>query len=243
MPNQKRKNYGKRRRRYQKKQMVMVRGKVDNEITNTGKTNMKPLLYRGIGIPPAFYTKIKFNYDQLNNTSTLSDLVVRGNGAYDPLFAVGGLQPMYYDQLTALYERYCVLASEITATFVNQSNVGTGSFQKVGIYALTDSSGPANLSEATERDNCKYAHLGPANGDQGIITINHYAKTTDVVGKANSESQDDILSALNIAVPSRQWFWHVFAGTLDGSTNQSVHVDITVTYYIKFYDRFEVAQS
>lgn len=234
----------KNRRRYRRRtRNVKTTDKQDGEIMMTGKVNMRPVIYRGIGIPPAFYTKLKFNYNQQFTGSPITDFIIRANGPFDPLFAIGGLQPMYYDEFAALYNRYCVLASEIQVSFVNGTSAGQAAYQKVCVYPIADSFGAANITVATERDNCKYAICGPSNGDQGVMNIRHYAKTTAVVGKAHSEAQDDVLSASVISLPSREWYWHVVAGTLDGITGQNIFMDITITYYIKFYDREDVGQS
>lgn len=230
-----------RRRRRRRRQQV-VRTKSDQEVVSTGKARQKALIYRGIGIPSIYCCKLKYSFTT-NANSSFSDLIVRGNGAYDPEVALGGGQPMYWDQLASLYQRYTALSSSIAVTFVNKSGSGEASFTKVGAYPIGTQTSPLTLQEATERDNCKYAQLGPNTGDQGIITLNHYAKATAVLGKARDENTDDVLSSDISTTPARPWYWHIFAGSLDATTAVNVYIDVTVTYYIKFYDRREVARS
>lgn len=232
-----------KRKNYRKKKTQIIIRESDKEVTNTGKARQQALIYRGIGIPSIFCTKLKYNFTQALNGTFLNIVNIRGNGAYDPEQAAGGGQPMYFDQFSALYQRYTVLSSSISCTFVNRAGVGEAAFTKVGVYPLGDLVAPLTLQEATEKDNCKYAQLGPNTGDQGIIQMNHYAKATQVLGKAKDENTDDTLSAGIGANPAREWFWIVFAGALDGTAAISLYLDITVTYYVKFYDRQDVSRS
>lgn len=239
MPRRK-KNY--RRKNYRKKK-TFVQNKESKEITNTGKPKTSIILYKGIGIPSIYCCKLKYSEHLSFTSGAYNDFIIRGNGPYDPKFAAFGGQPMYWDQLTALYNRYTAISSSVAVTFVNKTSTGEASFTKVGIYPLGDSTTAMDINTATERDNCKYSQLGPNSGDQGIITIDHYAKATAILGKAKDENTDDILSADISSVPARQWFWHIFAGTLDQLTATNVYIDVTVTYYVKFFNRKEVSRS
>jgi len=42
---------------------------------------------------------------------------IRMNGAYDPVLAIGGGQPTYWDYFASLYRKYNVLGSKITVKF------------------------------------------------------------------------------------------------------------------------------
>lgn len=234
MPRRRRKkNYGKRR----------VYNQEDKEVISTGNPRTTAIIYKGIGIPNIFCTKLKFNTTISLTSGTYNYNIFRGNGAYDPDFAAGGQQPMYFDELTALWQRYCVLSSQIQVNAINRTATGGASFTKVGVYPLGRATPESDLPSATERDNCKYAQLGPNTGDQGIINITHYAKATQVLGKARDENTDDVLSALYTTNPARQWYWHVFAGTLDNLSDINVFLDVTLTYYVKFYDKIDVGRS
>ena len=49
------------------------------------------------------------------------------NCLYDPVLAVGGTQPMYFDQLSAIYNHYTVVASRIKVTIIpNRTEAFTG---------------------------------------------------------------------------------------------------------------------
>lgn len=44
------------------------------------------------------------------------------NGMYDPYLGVGGAQPTFFDNMTALYNHYCVLSSKISVSFFSKMN-------------------------------------------------------------------------------------------------------------------------
>lgn len=235
------KQYRKKAPRRRKESIVQVRG--DKEVVKTGQTREDTVVYRGIGIPNQFFTKLKYNQTFTVSTFPYLETLIRSNSVFDPVFALGGGQPMYLDEFSLLYSRYTVYASSITLTFINRTNTTEAAFIKVGVYPLTDSSTSSTVAEATERDNCIYAQLGPNTGDQGIVTMNAYAKIYKIAGKDKSQSGDDTMSALVTADPAISPLWHIFVGTLDGITNVNVHIDMTITYYVKFYDRLNVSRS
>lgn len=61
------------------------------------------------------YATTKISTD--TSPATYSRVLFRTNSLYDPDNATGGHQPMYFDQLGALYDRYSVLSSKIVVSF------------------------------------------------------------------------------------------------------------------------------
>lgn len=229
--------------KYKKNKTQTIIGKKDKEIhTSVGPIN-DSVIYKGIGIPSKFFTKIKYHTTVTLNTSSLNDIIIRGNSINDPEYALGGGRPMYVEQFAQLYDRYVVYASNIDLAFTNTSGTGGSAFAKVGVFPLSSPVPVNSTIEAIERDNCTWAQLGPNTGDQGILNMSMYAKSTAVLGLPNNEGDDDVISAPINSNPTREAFWHVFAGTNDIATNTNIYVDITVVYYVKFYEKKQVARS
>lgn len=221
--------------------MVQVKG--DKEVVNTGQAKKDSVVYRGIGIPNQFFTKLKYNQTFSITATPYLETLIRSNSVFDPVYALGGGQPMYLDEFAQLYNRYTVYASSITLTFIQRTAQTEASYVKVGVYPLVDTSTAGSVSEATERDNCIYAQLGPNTGDQGIVNMNAYGKIYKIAGRDKTEAGDDTMSATVTADPAISPLWHIFTGTLDGITDVNVYVDMTITYYVKFYDRLSVGRS
>lgn len=67
--------------------------------------------------PPQLKNTLKYCSESLTistNASGLGSHIFSANGLYDPDISGVGHQPMYFDQLTAIYNHYCVLSSRIT---------------------------------------------------------------------------------------------------------------------------------
>lgn len=236
-----RKNYKKKYRNKKKNQRLQNFG--DKEVIYTGTPKMQPVIYKGIGIPPVFCTKLKWNYKS-RFTGAFNTKLFRANSAYDPDYVSAPTgSAMYFAELSQLYNRYCVIASSIVVTFMNNLNSTEGANCKFGVYPLNDIATTLSIREMTERDNCAYAHIGVKDGDQGIVTIKHYANIAQASGKARDENTDDVMSAPVTTNPNRSLYWHVAGGTFDGSTVCDVIYDVTIVYYVKFYERIDVAST
>jgi len=232
-----------KKKQYKKKVQNVVHSSGDKEVTHTGKSKTDSVVYRGIGIPGVFYTKVKYSDTYSFTTSPYQEHLMRMNSIFDPDYSFGGSQPMYYDELSLLYQNYVVLGCDISATFINKANTTEAAYAKVGIYPLGISTTASGLEHATERDNCTFAQLGPNTGDQGIISMNCYSKPYQVLGLNKSLAQDDTMSANFSANPSTDCLWHIFGGSLDGLTNVNIYIDIVITYYIKCYERNAIQRS
>jgi len=95
----------------------------------------------GVGFPKMLKMTQKY-VEQVNfQTGSLGALATYSfscNGMYDPNITGTGHQPMYFDQLGALYDHYCVIASKITVTFT-KGDTQTTMPVTVGIYVNDDS--------------------------------------------------------------------------------------------------------
>ena len=58
---------------------------------------------------------------QGTSTGVIDYFHFRANGMYDPEVALGGHQPMYFDQMTALYDHFTVIGAKIKITVTRAS--------------------------------------------------------------------------------------------------------------------------
>jgi len=59
-----------------------------------------------------------------STTGALATYRFNANGMYDPNTSGTGHQPLFFDQMTALYNHYTVIGSRITLTVMNQTSSG-----------------------------------------------------------------------------------------------------------------------
>jgi len=83
--------------------------------------------------------RIALPYDtgvfSMENPATYTEKVMAGNGLYDPEIALGGHQPMLFDQLMTFYGIYYVSACSCTMTYIPASSgayVDAGTMYMIG---------------------------------------------------------------------------------------------------------------
>lgn len=102
----------------------------------------KPLVQYSSGFPKQL--AITHRYAQttrltfLGPSSNVVSSAFYTNGLYDPYVALGGLQPLYFDQLSAIYNHYTVMKSRIKVTIIPNTVDGF-----VGGILIDDDGSPA----------------------------------------------------------------------------------------------------
>lgn len=93
----------------------------------------------------------------------------RCNGMFDPNHSGTGHQPMYFDQLAALYNHYTVTKSKIKVSFGNLDL--TGATVGVGIYIDDDTSSiPTTFESSMEQSSATFTTVGGATSEPRSIT-------------------------------------------------------------------------
>lgn len=199
--------------------------------TNMGTNPQSLVIHRGIGLPDTFRTRLVWNDSIVLTgfgTGSVQRFTVRMNGPFDPQESLGGGQPNFYDQLAALYSRYYVRGSKITAKFAlpNTTTAGDGPYVvgiQCGSNASTLSTDVATLVSS------------PNTGHQLLATGTGITQVTQTYTPSLVDVQDGAQS-ITSGLPSREWFANVFASPQGSSTTGSVNVMITVEYLCDFFE-------
>ena len=163
------------------------------------------------------------------------------NNLYEPIAA--GHQPMGFDQMSALYQKYKVLGAKVTATFANVSNTLDTGNQYVGLQIHENSSyTPSYISQIVERGRCAYKLLGLANGghDTCTLTVNWSGK--EWYGKNNYSGQD--VAGSVSSNPSESCYVAVFsAADYDGQNPGGCDVMVRIDYIVEWFGPIQMNQS
>lgn len=165
----------------------------------------------------------------------------RGNSVFDPEVALGGHQPLGFDQVAAVYNEYLVHAATITVKFANLSAVPA-------VVGITAAEGSAALGLALEHYEelplTKYKLLGGVNG-AGTTTLRLHIRTKQIGGQEEKEAlMADNFDAATTADPAAQWGFRVWGFDASGAANVNMHVNVKLTYYVEFYKpNYDLAQS
>lgn len=162
----------------------------------------------------------------------------RAIGAFDPQFAVGGHQPMGFDQIMALYSKFNVLNSRITIRPYNNAGVPTA----FGVH-LTPGSSASIYSDYAAIDESGLAvwQMLPAGLDIPVKIVLSQ-NTSETFGNVNI-LDDDELAGSGAADPVALCNFAIYAQDVNSTSVAIVQFTISLEYDILFTEPKQVAQS
>lgn len=158
--------------------------------------------------------------------------------AFDPYVAVGGHQPMYFDQYAAMYQRYTVMG---VAYYIEcATDQATNGPLFITCVMNSDNVVPSNLSTARERVGTKETCV--SHGYKGILK--GYCSLKKVSGATSRMIMtDDQYSAIISANPLRLGYLIFQIWNVSATASVSIHLSVRLKYYIRFFDPTDPAQS
>lgn len=161
-------------------------------------------------------------------TSGFATYQFSANSLYDPNSTGTGHQPMYFDQLMALYDHYTVLRSRIRITPAVNSSLATPSFAVV--YIDDDTSVASSFSQAAEQQSATkvYTWLPAASNPPPIYLGWDAAKTFG----PNPQAQDSLQGTASTSPTEQSYFTFVYqdAGVGNFSFTALVQMEFDVVY-------------
>lgn len=168
--------------------------------------------------------------------------ITAANSLYDPDNAGWSFngQPMYFDQLTAVYARYKVKACKVTVEVTGQNGTpATSSMQLFLRPTITATADTTTWSDNPDtiriQPYCQYKLLTCQAGDHSIVKFNGYMTTKQMF----SASPNDVdLTASVAGSPANLWYWQLsgFDQIYNTSTGTLTGVAfIRIRQYVEFY--------
>lgn len=175
------------------------------------------------------------NYVFNTTTDVVTQQIFRGNSINDPDFTGVGHQAMGHDDWKTMYAKYLVNASKIEVWFLGAASAAT-SILNVGIVPVTTSTA-LSASDVDVFNENPYARQKIVNGAsaQGWSKITSYMSTSKMYGMRIGN--DDQFTANFDANPGYEWFWQVYAGSVDESSDVYCMLKVKITYYVKCFKR------
>lgn len=193
-----------------------------------------------VGFPKEL--RMKHRYVTTGTLSFTSGLLAtyqfRCNGMFDPDVTGGGHQPMYFDQLTAIYDHFNVRTSKITlrATVPSTNSTPVG----VGIYINDDSTvTPSVLQNCCEFGSSVYKVIGSKDTPEVVFTKKWSAN--EAFGPASLN--DPELQGSASADPTEQQLFTIFGGSCDSTTTNRIDFVVTVEYDAIWTELKDIASS
>lgn len=174
--------------------------------------------------------EVKHRYTDRNTltstTGALQQQLFRANGMFDPYQTGGGHQPMYFDEMAALYDHFTVLKS--VATFTITGVAGNSVSSTVCVYLDDDTTPHTTIAASCEDSTAVWKHIGPGTGGANDRVVLRKWWTAKSFGPQALDN--DNLQGTGSSDPTEQTlFCLMFAANVAGTTTIDYSVDIT--YY------------
>lgn len=172
------------------------------------------------------------------NASTTATAIAnfRCNGLFDPRQAAGGHQPLGFDQLSQLYDSYCVMGSRAKVTYWVENTSLANAQQVVFLNITNQTSSLVGTTANLEQPNVSYKPMGTSDGNRGITVITKNFSTRKWFTCKDPLDVDE-LQALVSADPASQFYFQIGSNPIDNSTDPAeVHFQIEIFYKVRFFD-------
>jgi len=170
-------------------------------------------------------------------TGAFSTAQISCNGMFQPIS--GGHQPMYFDQLTTMYDHYCVIGSKIKVIFAPDSSSALTKPATIGLYVNDDTSSYSTMQAVQENQ-------------QGKSKIIHYNATKPVVLTAKWSAKkffsknplaNPELQGTSAANPTEQSFFNICVQDITQAVTATIDVWVEVEYIAVWKELRDIAQS
>lgn len=178
------------------------------------------------------------NITLVSTTGALASQSFRCNGMFDPDYTSTGHQPLYFDQLSAIYNHFTVLNSKITVKFytVTSAVVPMSVAMFINDDATVTPSGPAAQAEQSS------ARFGmvPGGANQQLTLTSKWSATQAFGPGALS---DPNLQGNSAGDPTEQQLWSIQARSADLASTQTLYAQVLIEYDAVWQELKDIAGS
>lgn len=204
-------------------------------------TYNKTKVNAGLGFPKRMTMTHKY-HEIISLNSTLGAIAKHSmvcNGMYDPNATGTGHQPMFFDQMSALYNHYTVIGSKIRVVMSKGATSGTTPIV-VGTYINDDTTSvPSDINSLLEQTSTKYMIINENAVNNTVITRKWSAKKAF----GGSVLANDELQGTSGANPVEQQTYTLFAAPMDSSSTIAIYVEVFIEYIAVWKELKDIAGS
>lgn len=186
-----------------------------------------------------------YQYINIDPSAAIANNTFNCNSLYDPDQSGTGHQPSGYDQISAMYSRYVVLSSTLTAWFYPQG--GGANIPYAGGCNLYDGSSPYPSGAIGMLEQSNGVHLHFSKNSSTYIKIPKVIQTFSAqkwFGLTDVSDNRESVGALTNASPTRRAYFQLWAGPIDESTDvDAIYVLVHIRYHAQFYAPLQVGAS
>lgn len=205
--------------------------------------------------PDSKMIKMRYAFTaQMNPSSGATAMInVKANDLYAPSTGTGSHRPLGFDQIMALYERFCVVGSKISVAFEsNQSSsaiVGIALRNSTTSESVQDNTASQTNEGLLERNRTKWTYASSSKEGAPIARVSqkfglkkffHLKSINDNIGNARDEGS---AWGLANASPTQLAYYNIFAAAFSDYHDIDLTVRVIVEYTAVFQGRKLLGQS
>lgn len=168
-------------------------------------------------------------------TATVANTYVL-NGPYDPRFQIGGGQPMQWDQISFMYQKYIVHKAIVTVTFNNPLYDGMLVGFRVRSSANPTLTSGRTIAELMEMDNTRSKWVNNTGSQTRIFKFSLHP--WDIAGLTRLQYMTELSYMASVGQNPTLWscFLEPFALHTVAGEDNTVRANVRIIYYIQFME-------
>lgn len=205
-----------------------------------GFGRQRRLVSLGMGLPSQLKMQMKYR-ETVSITGSIGAMgtyLFSANSLFDPNQTGTGHQPLYYDQIQALYSYYTVQWSKIKVRFSQGSTGNTAATVALSLNEDTTVT-PTDIDGVIEQSNAKSITLGPSSTDWHDLA-SFFSLKQRFGSPADPSNANFRASGAN---PTDRTFFQLNVQAVDRSSTLSVFAEVAIDYGVLWTDVREIAQS
>jgi hypothetical protein len=194
-------------------------------------------------VPDTVHLPLRYsdNFDLVG--AVISDQVINLNSIFDPDRTGVGHQPLGYDQWALFYNRYLVETVDMKIDFVN---ISANSTSDVLVHCSNDATAITTVAQFQANTEAPYSESNLVSSITGINywSVSRRISLNSITGvTAEKYRTDDVYQAQFGSNPSEVLALHICAKDFSFTTNISMKVRVTLTFWCMLFDRLQLTIS
>lgn len=203
-----------------------------------GRAKKTTLLNTGLTpLPARFLTTMKYSTN-LATSGVTGTYQMNLNSLYDPDRSGIGHQPLGFDNLALLYNKYRVIS---TSYRIHRCASATDPAIQIATIPSNDPSILWSVNWMKESPRCKYIVQNPGSPSQVLRGVVNLPALT---GRTKSQYMaDDIFGSDVLSNPAEECILYIQTSTATGDIQGNVNVSVVMTFQVEWYDPKQLIQS
>jgi len=203
------------------------------------RSGMRIGRFSGTGFPDRLEMSLKYSQRiLLTGSASPGSQVFRLNSLHDPDQTGTGHQPLDYDQVTLIYNQYCVTHATVNFQLFN----GASPAARV-VIAVSDRDTSANVFDDVSEGTYAVPHiLGSNVSGSSAWSFTRKINLSQVLGQRRIDSDPYLYANVGSNPVDGVYCW-ISAQALDLASSISVYGQVTITYHASFKERQDPTQS